>query len=578
MAVKVEVHLGTAKNNGVNCSMCIISNQGFAVAGKQNRSAYLFSGVLLLACCLMYGFTASPDRSDEYGIILTAPPTDAIPLRLIVEWQTSNGASANLHRATKAKALHASIDLLIYATHTDWLADYAELVKHPMVRAVQFDYRVNFRRTPNDSFFQRQNNLTRAGFTQVWDENTGGKTATGDQIVIAILDAGFDITHEDLVDNLWVNAAEIPGDRLDNDGNGFIDDVHGWNFVRDNSDIRPDLHGTQVTGILGAKGDNGLGIAGTGWDNRVMVFSILEVSHIIAAYAYIEQQRQLWQDSNGERGAFIVATNASFGLEGRSCTEFPVWGNMYDRLGQVGILTAASTANRRWDVDDFGDMPTTCPSEFLLGVANSGPEDRLWESSAYGRVSVDLAAPGEGTYTTGSFNGYSNFASTSAAAPYVTGAIALLYSQDCDRLLTLAQSDPKAAARLVRRTILQSVTTSDAYFNLLATEGQLNVWSAWQKLRRDCTPVDGNGIQITNVYPNPTSGTIRFEFSDISLGPYTIDIYTIRGQLVSTIHLPVGSAFPISNTLELGELKAGTYLLDLRNEAGSQAIRKVVIF
>ncbi|NJO87455.1 MAG: hypothetical protein HC821_05720 [Lewinella sp.] len=153
-------------------------------------------------------------------------------------------------------------------------------------------------------------------------------------------------------------------------------------------------------GILGARGNNAIGIAGTSWATRLMVFRIQEISDIIAAYDYVLEQRRLWQSSGGQAGALVVATNASFGLEGRFCREFPVWGNMYEALGQAGVLSVASAANRAWNVDDFGDMPTTCTSEFLLGVANSDENDLLFRSSAWGPVSIDLAAPGQGSYTT----------------------------------------------------------------------------------------------------------------------------------------------------------------------------------
>lgn len=505
-----------------------------------------------------------------------SPP---IPLRTIVSWNQSILSQEQLTKAGTTTSLtqFGDIQLLTYRDEKTWLAAYKELQQHPAVTTVQFDYPVEFRRSPNDEFFTRQNNLERTGFTRVWDENTGGFTPQGDQIVIAILDAGFYIEHEDVNSNLWSNPGEIPGDGIDNDGNGHRDDIHGWNFVRDNHDFVPDQHGTQVMGMLGSQGDNEIGTTGTGWDNQVMLFPIAETSHIISAYDYIIQQRQAWQASDGARGALIVATNASFGLQGRRCSEFPVWGEMYNRMGQQGILTAASTANRSWDVDAFGDMPTTCTSDFLIGVANANEEDRLYRTSGYGSTSVDLAAPGQGSYTTTLFNNYGGFTSTSAAAPYVTGAIAMLYSLPCERMQQLIKTDPAAAARLVKRSILQSVDRSDAYVDQLVTEGQLNVWNAWQRLKEDCTMVGNGELQVSRIYPNPAQETTQLLFNDPSLGPYRVQLIDALGREVRLFHLPVGSASPIENELNIKGIARGTYLLRVINEAGQSSFGRLII-
>ena len=472
--------------------------------------------------------------------------SEPIPLRTIVSWNQSIPDPVKLTKAEKTSNLTqlGDIQLLNYADEKSWLDAYTNLKNNPAVAAVQFDYTVEFRREPNDELFNRQENLERTGFTQIWDENTGGFTPDGDQIVIAILDAGFFIDHEDLSLNLWTNRGEIPGDGIDNDGNGHEDDIHGWNFVRDNHDFVAEQHGTQVMGMLGSRGDNTIGVTGTGWDNQVMLFPISETSHIIAAYDYIIDQRQTWQESDGERGALIVATNASFGLQGRSCNEFPVWGEMYDRMGEQGILTAASTANRSWDVDAFGDMPTTCTSDFLIGVANANEEDRLYRSSGYGSQSVDLAAPGQGSYTTALFNNYGGFSSTSAATPYVTGAIAMLYSLPCERMQQLVRTDPT---------------------------------SAWQRLKDDCAMVGNGELQITRIYPNPARTSTQLLFNDPSLGPYRVQLIGAAGREVRVFNLPVGSAFPVENNLDLSGIPRGAYVLRVINDAGKSTLGKLIV-
>lgn len=497
-----------------------------------------------------------------------------IPNRLIVQWNP--GSTPANHGAHKTQNLEVggSIQLLVFATEDAWWQADQLLRKDSRVKALQYDYPIEFRNDPNDPRFPEQQNLLRTGFPEVWREATGGTTSNGDQVVIAVLDSGFDLDHEDIAPSLWTNQGEIIGDGIDNDGNGYIDDKHGWNFRVGNNSFESVQHGTQVIGMLGAKGDNGLGITGTGWGNQLMTFSIDEVSDIIAAYAYVVDQRRRWQNSNGREGALVVATNASFGLEGRFCEEFPIWEDMFEQLGQLGVLTAASTANRSWDVDDFGDMPTTCPTEFVIGVTNLGPDDRLWRGSAWGRESIDLAAPGQGSYTTWVDDRYGSFASTSAAAPYVTGAIALLYSLPCERIQKLLKDDPVSAARLVRRALLQSASTNDALFNLTATEGNLDVAAAWQRLKQDCAGAQTNQLSITRIYPNPASDQLQLEFSDPSLGPYTVELIDPLGRIGRRYELPMGSGFPVVNPLSVADLPRGIYQLRLSNgrETDSRAL------
>lgn len=499
----------------------------------------------------------------------SVPLSERIALRTIVQFRQGSTAFKSLHEATKQRSLStfAPVFLLSYPDSNTWFTELEYLRQNPEVLALQFDYKIESRSEPNDPEYAQQSNLARLGFPDVWAENTGGKTPTGEQIVIAILDAGFSVDHEDLESQLWVNSAEIPGDGIDNDNNGYIDDRYGWNFTDDANFFTSSQHGTQVLGMLAAKGNNGIGVAGTGWDNQVMIFAIETVSDIVAAYNYVIEQRQKWQRSNGREGALVVATNASFGLEGRPCSELSVWGNMYDQLGQQGILTAASTANRSWNVDDFGDMPTTCPSEFLLGVTNINADDRLANSAAWGPASIDLAAPGQGSFTTLPNDGYGNFSRTSAAAPYVTGAIALLYSAPCDRLQYLMRNDPPAAARLVRRTLLQSAKPNANLANLTATAAQLDMNAAWQQLKAECSGGDNDQLSITKIYPNPSgSGHFFLEFADLSLGPYRLDLYDAAGRLLRQYTLEVGTALPSSNPIDVAGLAAGCYQLRLSSE------------
>jgi len=238
--------------------------------------------------------------------------------------------------APRALSAKLGIYRLQFTPDDQWEIRVADLQHDQRIAAVQYDYRLEWRSAPNDEFFSLQPNLARAGFTRVWEEATGGLTPTGDTIVIAVLDAGFDVTHEDLRPGLWHNPGEIPRDGIDNDGNGFTDDIHGWNFRENRSGFDVDMHGTQVLGILGAQGDNEVGVTGTGWNNRLMIFSVNLVSDIIAAYDYIIDQRRRWQNSGGRDGALVVATNASFGGRRRSLQRIPGLGRHVRGDGPTG--------------------------------------------------------------------------------------------------------------------------------------------------------------------------------------------------------------------------------------------------
>ncbi|MEM6772245.1 MAG: S8 family serine peptidase, partial [Bacteroidota bacterium] len=346
-----------------------------------------------------------------FNVFLTGQTTDT---ELLIRWEGKQRvATGGVVVEKLVPALN--IELVRYPTAAAREKAITELTQAREVWAVERNQLVNFRADPNDpEYAAEQANLLRVGYDKAWDLTPGGRTMDGQEIVVAILDAGFDTRHRDLRDNLWINTADAFGDGIDNDGNGYVDDVHGWDMVNDRFTYPTDAHGTQVIGILGAKGNNGRGVAGTNWDIKMMLLSINSIADIVEAYGYILEQRQRYNLSGGTEGAFVVATNASFGVEGGTCADFPVWGSMYEALGQAGVLTAASTANRSWDVDRFGDMPTDCTTDFIIGVANLGTTDRLHTSSGFGRESIDLAAPGEGSYSTRPNSTYGSFASTSA--------------------------------------------------------------------------------------------------------------------------------------------------------------------
>ncbi|PHI21640.1 hypothetical protein CEQ90_02175 [Lewinellaceae bacterium SD302] len=523
--------------------------------------------LLMLTCQLL-----SAQRGND-----NLAPGDRIPLRTLVRLAEPETDIKRLVTEAEIERVSSRYGIyqLNYGNVDNWLADYESLERLPDIATLQFDYRLESRNRPNDEEYERQTNLVSMGFERVWETTTGGTTTTGDQIVVAILDEGFDADHPDLVNSLWRNTGEILGDGIDNDGNGYVDDEYGWDFSRDEPNLRNSMHGTQVAGIIGARGNNGIGVTGTSWNNRLMLFAIDDVTNIIQAYEYVLEQRKRWNDSNGAEGALVVATNASFGLEGQNCSDFPIWGEMYELLGEEGILTAASTANRSWDVDERGDMPTTCPSDYVIGVTNVTDENRLEQGSAWGSTSVDLAAMGQGSFTT-ILNGYGGFGNTSAAAPYVTGAIALLYSLPCPRINALLRDNPPVAARLVRQSILRTVSEQQSLEQLIATGGVLDVAAAAEDLLATCSASEVEELTISAVYPNPAGASFQLEFGDPALGPYTLEFIDVAGRVVRIDQLGEESALPFSNGISVEDLPRGVYVLRLSNGVEMTQVRVVL--
>lgn len=189
------------------------------------------------------------------------------------------------------------------------------------VQFAQFNHYVTQRTiTPNDPRFNEQWSLSNTGQTggtvdadidapEARNITTGGITATGDQIVIAVIDGGFDLNHEDLP--FYKNTREIPNNGIDDDGNGYIDDYHGWNAYNMTGYIPVDYHGTHVAGIAASIGNNGKGISGVNWAAKIMPIAGLSSNEaiVVRAYRYAWKMRQIYNQTNGAKGAFVVVTN-----------------------------------------------------------------------------------------------------------------------------------------------------------------------------------------------------------------------------------------------------------------------------
>lgn len=419
---------------------------------------------------------------------------------------------------------------------TDATALLAAARRQPDILAAQWNHRTLERSTqPNDPDWWQQDDMTLIGMPEAWDVTYGGLTLAGDTIVVAVLEKGALLDHPDLAPNAWFNRGEIPDNGLDDDGNGYIDDYKGWNpRTKDDDPGNIGFHGTAVNGVIGARGNNNLGVTGVNWHVKLMNLGNVEIeSEIVAAYNYVATMRKRYNASNGSQGAFVVATNASFGLDFEKGIDHPLWCAVYDSLGKVGVLSVGATTNQNTNVDIQGDMPSTCPSEYLLIVTNMDKFDKKMPNTGYGPIHVDLGAPGQGTHTTwsqGTTPSYGAFHGTSAATPHVTGAIGLLYSLQCADLTVDALTQPAACARRIRDVILENVSPNETLQNITTTDGRLDVARSVKFVQDICGGAASGPLDILWLRPNPVLNELRIRYQTPTYSPYTVRVFNILGQ------------------------------------------------
>ncbi len=332
------------------------------------------------------------------------------------------------------------------------------------VKYAELDYKQSIAQTiPNDALFDTLWGLHNTGQTggtsgadidapEAWD-----RTAGSTDIVVAVIDTGVDYKHPDLAANIWTNPGEIPGDGIDNDGNGYIDDVHGINALTGSGDPMDDnSHGTHCSGTIGAVGNNGIGVAGVCWNVRIMGLKFLDsggsgyTSDAISCIDYaIDKVANVMSNSWGGGGYSHALKDA------------------IETAKTAGILFIAAAGNAGADNDLVPSYPASYENNNIIAVAATDHNDQLAGFSSYGLNSVDVAAPGVNILSTIPGGGYDSYSGTSMATPHVSGLAALLKSYD-----------PTWTWDKIKSRILAGVKPLPNLNGLLLSGGRINAYDS----------------------------------------------------------------------------------------------------
>lgn len=445
-------------------------------------------------------------------------------------------------------------------------AIFSNLSRNGNIKHIQNNHiNLNLReKTPDDPLFSQQWAPTKMQLPLAWEKyTTGGYTATGDTIVVAVIDQGFALNHEDL--NYWKNTREIPNNGIDDDNNGYIDDYDGWNAYSNNANIPSDSHGTHVAGIIGAIGNNGKGVAGANWNVKVMPIagSSGTESTVVAAYSYALEMRKKYNETNGKEGAFVVATNSSFGIDYGNPANFPIWCSMYDEMGKLGILSSAASPNRHVNVDQVGDMPSTCSSNYVIGITNTTSADVKNSAAGYGVNNIDIGAPGTDILSTVPGNSYRKSTGTSMATPQVSGVIALMYAAMPEAMIQAYKNDPAIFALTVKQHLLDGADKLASLDGLVANSRRLNAHGAIEKALGNLNSIDEILSGSISIYPNPAVNELRVESGEYQINKITLFDTTGKNLRVNSM-----ANSGREQVIDLSQLSPGVYFIRLELESG----------
>jgi subtilisin family serine protease len=305
---------------------------------------------------------------------------------------------------------------------------------------------------PNDPRFNELWGMIKISAPQAWDVYTGDPN-----LLVGVIDTGVDYTHPDLAANAWTNPGEIPGNSIDDDMNGYVDDIHGYDFVNSDGDPMDDNdHGTHCSGTIAGVGDNSVGVVGVNWNLKIVGIKFLSAggtgstaNAILSVQYAVRVGVRLTSNSWGGGGfnqALLDAINAA---------------------GAAGQLFIAAAGNGSTNTDVSLNYPSCYDAAHIMSIGNSQEDDTRWTTSNWGLTTVDLFAPGHLILSSVAGGGYDLFTGTSMATPHVAGACAMVWGRF-----------PGMTAAQVKQRIMDFADPVPALQNLCITGGRLNVFMA----------------------------------------------------------------------------------------------------
>ncbi|MDH5731233.1 MAG: S8 family serine peptidase, partial [Gammaproteobacteria bacterium] len=410
-----------------------------------------------------------------------------------------------VERKSNTDIILPTLSNVIIAANTPAEQVLSELSTDPQVDFADYNYFVYSSHIPDDPEFPLQWALNNTGQTggrvdsdidaiEAWDYQ-----AETNPVVVAVLDTGVDYNHPDLKDAIWSNPDEIANNGIDDDGNGYIDDVRGWNFVDGtNNPMDNNNHGTHVAGVIAAIGDNQLGmvgVAGLKRNVKIMPLKFMSASgagtilNAIEALQYaVAKKVKISNNSWGGRSNSLALSAA---IEAASAQSH---------------LFIASAGNDGLNNDNNLHFPSGFDLNNIIAVTASSDKDVLASNANYGVKNVDLAAPGTEIYSTIRNNAYARLSGSSMATPHVTGVAAILLGHN-----------PGLSYLDLRMIILSNVDRMPSYNGVVASGGRLNAHHAIMSLvtgkpGTEPEPPPGTNITITPAEAQtiPVGGTIQF--------------------------------------------------------------------
>ena len=509
----------------------------------------LFSGIAMALALLVAPPSQGAPMAAAATVAYDKPPEnpDYVQGEIIVAYEegvsaqsrkrvrasiTEDGSSVPIANSGELSPLAENVEVIEIPPTADEEKVAAELEEDPRVRFAEPNYILDSFDTSNDPFFtggqlwgmygdaSTPANAFGSQAAEAWAAGTTGS----DSVYIGVIDEGIQFTHPDLVGNVWTNPYD-PVNGVDDDGNGYVDDEHGWDFVSGDRTIYDgtgDDHGTHVAGTIGAAGGNGVGVAGVNWNVTLISGKFLGSSggSTTGAIQAIDYMTGL----KTRHGLNIVATSNSWGGGGYSQALLEA----INRGGDAGILFIAAAGNNGVNIDGGGFYPAgySCTTtaagqsrgwDCLVSVAAIDSGGGIASFSNYGATGVDLGAPGVGIMSTLPADTYGSYSGTSMATPHVSGAAALC-----------AASAPGLSTQQIRAALMASVAPTDSLVGRTTTGGRLDVSAMRTACQPPSSPVTGapSGLVATAAGDSRvalawTDGTLGESYHEVQMATGT---------------------------------------------------------